>query len=456
MTSTLIGRRAVVVGAGMAGLPAARVLADFFEEVVVLERDGLPSEAAPRAGTPQSRHTHALLMGGQEALGDLFPGFARDLAEAGAVPLRVGLDVRLEQPGFDPFPQRDLGFVGYAMSRPLIELALRRRVREYANVTLREHCRALELVASTDGGGVAAIRFENGDRQRETLAADLVVEASGRCNLTLDLLDALGRSPPAQTEIAVDIGYGTAVFATPSDPPVGWKAVMTFDTASKGGLAAILLPIERNRWIVTLVGRHADKPPVHRDAFLAYAERLRTRTIHHAIERAEAQGEIARFGFPASVRRHFERVAEFPRGLLPFGDAICRFNPVWGQGMSVAAQEARLLHRLLPRRAAGPLADIAPDFFAEAAALIETPWSLAAVPDLAHPETVGERPPDLAQRLAFGKALNRLAAQDPAVHKLVHEVLHLCKPRSVLDEPALVARVKALAAGQACAGARAQ
>jgi 2-polyprenyl-6-methoxyphenol hydroxylase-like FAD-dependent oxidoreductase len=447
MTSAPIGRRAVVVGAGMAGLPAAGACADFFEQVVVLERDRLPPDAAPRAGTPQARHTHALLVGGQEALCDLFPGFEQDLVAAGAVPLKVGLDLRLERPGFDPFPQRDLGFVGYALSRPLIELTPRRRVGQCTNITVREHCRAAELVASP-AGDASAIRFENGDGRRETLAADLVVEASGRCNLTFGLLQALGRSPPEETAIGVDIGYATAVFAIPEDPPAGWRAVMTFDSAPRGGRAGILFPLERNRWIVTLVGHHADKPPADRDGFLAYAQRLRTSTIFDAIKGAEQLGEMARFGFPASLLRHFERLGAFPRRLLPIGDAICRFNPVWGQGMSVAAQEARLLRDLLRRRAAAPdpLAELAPAFLAEAAALIETPWAMAAVPDLAHPETVGERPRDLEQRLAFGEALNRLAAQDAAVHKLVSEVLHLLKPQSVLHDPALVERARALAA----------
>src|SRR5215467_8914768 len=107
MTSTMIGRRAVVVGAGMAGLPAARALTDYFEHVVVLERDALPLDASHRTGTPQARHTHGLLGGGQRAFSDLFPGFEQDLAAAGAVPLRVGLDVRFEIPGYDPFPRRD-------------------------------------------------------------------------------------------------------------------------------------------------------------------------------------------------------------------------------------------------------------------------------------------------------------------------------------------------------------
>jgi 2-polyprenyl-6-methoxyphenol hydroxylase-like FAD-dependent oxidoreductase len=196
MTSTLIGKRAVVVGAGMAGLPAARALADYFERVVVLERDALPPNAAHRTGTPQAWHTHGLLRGGQQALAILFPGFEQDLAGHGAVPLRAGLDIRLERPGFDPFPQRDLAIDAYAMSRPLVEFAVRRRVEQHPNITIREHCRARDLVASQDGAAVSAIRFENGHGRAETLTADLIVEASGRGNLTFAFLEPIGLPRP--------------------------------------------------------------------------------------------------------------------------------------------------------------------------------------------------------------------------------------------------------------------
>jgi 2-polyprenyl-6-methoxyphenol hydroxylase-like FAD-dependent oxidoreductase len=321
-------------------------------------------------------------------------------------------------------------------------------VGRHANIAIREHCRAQELVASSDGEVVSAIRFENGEGRTETLAADLVVEASGRSYLAAGLLQSIGRPRPDETSIGFDITYATGVFAVPGDAPTDWKAVMTLDPPAQGGLAAVMAPVEHNRWIVTLVGRHGVKPPGDRDGFLAYARQLRTPTIYDAIKGARQLGEIARFGFPASVRRHFDRLEEFPRGFLPFGDAVCRFNPVYGQGMSVAAQEACLLHGLLQGRANEPdaLTGLALAFFSEAAALIETPWALAAVPDLAHPKTQGERPEDLEQQLEFGEALNRLAAQDGAVHKLLMEVLHLLKPRSALREPDLVERVKAMAA----------
>jgi len=211
MVTSLIGRRAVVVGAGMAGLPAARTLADYFEQVVVLERDTLPLDASHRSGTPQSPHVHGLLGGGQRALADLFPGIEQTLAAAGAVPLRVGLDVRIETADYDPFPRRDLGWIAYSMSRPLIESIVRERVERYPNITIRQRCRARFIVPTRDGAGVAAIHFENGDGKSETLSADLVVDASGRGNLTSAFLESAGVRQPEETVIGVDIGYATAV-----------------------------------------------------------------------------------------------------------------------------------------------------------------------------------------------------------------------------------------------------
>jgi 2-polyprenyl-6-methoxyphenol hydroxylase-like FAD-dependent oxidoreductase len=444
MTSTLIGKRAVVIGAGMAGLTAAGALADRFEQVVVLERDTLPSEPAFRAGTPQARHVHALLLSGQRALSELFPGFEQDLARAGAVPLTAGLDVRIERPGYDPFPQRDLGWVSYAVSRPAIERAVRARVESRANTTLRQRCRVEEVLASPDGGAVTGVRYDNESGASETMAADLIVDASGRGALTLALLQSIGRPLPEETTIGIDLGYATCVFAIPDDAPTDWKGVMTFGQAPHDSRGGLMLPLEGNRWMATIGGRHGDVPSGDAEGFLAYARTLRTPTIHNAISRATRLDGVARYGFPESVRRHFERLDFFPRGLLPIGDAICRFNPVYGQGMSVAAQEACLLRTLLERLEgdSDPIAGLAPTFFAEVQTLIETPWSVAIL-DFVFPDTRGQRPADFEITLKFGIALTRLAAVDPAVHKLTAEVQNLLKPRSVYRDPALVERVLA-------------
>lgn len=442
----LIAKQAIVVGAGMGGLTTAAALAPHFERVLILDADVLRDHAGDRAGVPQGKHVHLLLAGGQQALSHLFPGFEHDLTRAGAVPMRVGLDLRSESLAFTPFPQRDLGFHAYALSRPQLELTVRRRVQAVRNIELRQRSRAQALLPRDGGAGVAGVRYEDEHGQARTAAGDLVVDASGRGALTLRLLEALGRPAPGETTIGVDLNYATAVFEIPSDAPQDWKGVYTLP--GPDGRGALLAPLEGRRWILSLGGRHAVKPPGDEAGFMAFAQGLRTPTIFNAIRHAKRLGDIARFGFSVSTYRQYGRLHEFPRGLVPVGDAICRFNPVYGQGMSVAAQEACALGRLLEARAGGPdgLEGLATAFFALADPVIETPWMSAAVPDFVHPATRGERPENLEETLQFGLALNRLAARDPAVHRLMAEVSHLLKPRSVYRDPELRDRVMAVLA----------
>lgn len=443
-----IAKQAVVVGAGMAGLTAARVLAEFFERVIVLESDALPREATYRPGTPQSRHVHALLAGGLQALGRLFPGFEESLSQAGAVRLSMACDYRLERAGYDPFPRRDLGITIYSMTRPLLEFTVRKRLGEFGNVELRENCRAQEFIPAADHAAVAAVRHQNAHGKDETLPADLVIDASGNGNLTSALLHSLGWPLPEETSIGVDIGYATAFFDIPKDAPPDWMGVFTLPDYPRNKRGALMLPVEDNRWILTIFGRYDEKPPADWDGFLMCAQLLRTSTVHDTIRHAKRRSEIVRFGFKASCWRHFEGLEKFPRALLPFGDAICRFNPVYGQGMSVAALEAHALYRLLAVKGgeSDGFATLAPAFLAEAEKLIDTPWSAAVIPDFIDPRTEGQRPSDLEDTLKFSAALLKLAAQDAAVHKLLIEVQNLLKPRSAYRDPELIQRVKAMMA----------
>ncbi len=442
--SECLGRQALVIGAGISGLAAAGALANHFEQVIVLERDGLACEPAHRPGTPQSRQLHGLLSGGLEALCRVFPGFDQALAAAGAVPLRVAADVREELPGFDPFPRRDLGAVVYTASRPLFEHTLRARALAQRNVVLRDHCRVLELVASADRGSIAGVRFERIDGTREVIAADLVVDASARGALTLGALAALGRARPQETTVGVDIGYATAVFEIPKARP-DWQAVLTFPSAPGDRSCGYLLPVECDRWMVCIAELHCPRPARDLAEFLDAAKRLRTRTIHDAISAARPAGVPQRFAFAESSWRHYETVLDFPQGLIPVGDAICRFNPVYAQGMSVAAREASILADLLQRRARGAegLAGLPQDFLAEVQPWLAGTWSMSTTPDLAYPQTRGDRPADLEHALGFGAALYRVAARDPAVHELVVAVRHLTRPNDALCEPTLVDRVRA-------------
>jgi 2-polyprenyl-6-methoxyphenol hydroxylase-like FAD-dependent oxidoreductase len=219
--SNPILKQAVVIGAGMGGLAAAKAVAPHFEKVIVFDRDALPDVPRPRLGTPQARQTHNLLAGGCRALECLFPGIEFDLVKAGAVRYRVRRDMRLEVPGFDPLPRRDFGFDQFGLSRPALELVCRRRVDREPNIEFRSRTRVTELIASPDNDAVAGVRFEDTRGTSGSLAADLVVDASGRASPTLRFLEAIGSAKPTAIEIGIDQAYATTVFETPEDAPIG-------------------------------------------------------------------------------------------------------------------------------------------------------------------------------------------------------------------------------------------
>jgi 2-polyprenyl-6-methoxyphenol hydroxylase-like FAD-dependent oxidoreductase len=447
--SNHIGRQAVVIGAGMGGLSAARALADHFEQVLIIENDALPADAAPRPGTPQCKHVHGLLMGGQQALESLFPGLEQAMHQAGAVPVRMSSDFRFERPGYDPFPQRDLGLQILCMTRPLIEATVRKRIALHGRISVRDCCKAQELLVTSNASGkrseVTGVRCAKGDGKAEDIGADFVVDASSHGLLTLNLLASLGIPGPLESTMGVDIGYCTSMFEIPDDAPIDWKAMVVLPDPPQNRRGAFIIPAEGHRWTVTLAGRYADKPPDDEAGYFAYVKNLRTPTVNNALRNAKRQSGFSRYALKASRRRHFEVITAFPDGLLPFGDTICRFNPVYGQGMSVAAQEACLLRELLSgaSREGKGINGLASTFLDEAQKLIETPWSSSAIPDFLDPLTEGPRPPDLEDMLKFGAALSKIAAEDPAVHKVMVEVQQLLKPGSTYQVPEIADRIKA-------------
>jgi 2-polyprenyl-6-methoxyphenol hydroxylase-like FAD-dependent oxidoreductase len=450
--SPVLGRQAVVVGAGMAGLATARAVSDFFERVVILENDVLPEGAATRPGTPQCRHAHALLAGGQKALAGLFPEFERELARAGAVPVRVASDFLFQRLNGD-MPARDLGLQIFSMSRPLIEAVVRGCVRRCRNIELRERWRAKEFVVDRNGGNarISGVQCDAPSHSCEKIEAELVVDASGHGSLTLAALAVADQPAPQEVAIGVDIGYATTLLEVPPDAPADWKCLFTVPDYPHNTRGAFILPAEGGQWMVTTSGRYDEKPVGEWTAFLEHTKRIRTSTAFEAIRNAKRVGEIAQFGFKASRWRRFDQTATFPAGLLPIGDTICRFNPIYGQGMSVACQEAVTLQRLLSDKSAegGSLENLACSFFKEAQPIIETPWSTAVMPDFLDPRTEGARPPDLANTLRFSAAMFKLAVEDAAIHKIVTDVQHLLKPASALREPTLVERVKSEMAARA-------
>jgi 2-polyprenyl-6-methoxyphenol hydroxylase-like FAD-dependent oxidoreductase len=448
-----LGRRAIVVGAGIGGLSAAGTLAKSFDQVEVLERDDLATSARSRSGTPQDRHPHALLAGGLRALDRIFPDFKRDLAAAGAVPVTFARDVQFERPDVGVLPKRDFGISILCATRPLIELVLRRRAEAVANITLRPASRVIGIVPAAGGAGVRGVQFVDGSGRFETLDADLVVDASGRGAPTLTLLDALCWDRPQMTEIGVDITYATAVVEIPRAATADWKLVLTLPDPPHLALHAIIAPTQDGRWITAIADHSATAWIESWDAFLEASRSLITPTVHNALRYAEPPDSIRHYRFPVSTWKHFERLPRLPRGVLPVADAFCRFNPIHGQGMSSAGKQALLLQDVLYRAAADPdpIAAVQAGFMTEVASVLETPWTMSTSADLAFPQTRGQRPDNFAEAREFEAALFRAAVADPVVHRAMIEVAQLLQPRQRLHEPDITRRIEAASVVQAAA-----
>jgi 2-polyprenyl-6-methoxyphenol hydroxylase-like FAD-dependent oxidoreductase len=433
--SRQIGDRAVVLGASMAGLLAARVLADAYAELVVVDRDELPETSRHRRGVPHGRHAHALLARGQQALEELFPGLTADLIAQGVPAGDLLADGRWYVSGHR-LRQEHIGLVSLCVSRPLLEGYVRARVRALPNVVFLDSRDILGLTATPDGR-VTGARVRRADTSaEELLAADLVIDATGRGSRTPIWLEALGYARPDEEQVRVGLGYATRTYRLPPDALDGDLAVLDATTPEhpRGGA---LLRLEGDRWMVTLAGMLGDHPPIDPDGFLDFARSLRFPDIYQAVRDGEPLDDPVGFRFPASVRHRYERLDRFPDGLLVVGDAVCSFNPIYGQGMSVAALEALTLRRHLQRGAVPQPRR----FFVDLARLVDVPWSIAVGGDLAIPGVQGRRTLKIRLVNAYIARLHAAAAHDASLASTFVRVAGLVAPPQTLLRPDVALRV---------------
>jgi 2-polyprenyl-6-methoxyphenol hydroxylase-like FAD-dependent oxidoreductase len=424
---------AIVIGAGIAGLTMGRALADRFDRVVLLDRDHLPDAPTPRRGAPQTYHAHVLLAAGQRALEELFPGLGEELVRAGAVPFEPGLDLLFYRYG-SLWPPVPVGLTLLSMSRPLLELTVRRRVAALPNVTVRGAVAASGL--TSEGRRVTGAVLDDG----EVLPADLVVDCSGRGSRSDRWLSALGLPAPEVVEVKVGIRYATRLYRRKPGDLADGVGVFVLPTAPEERRVGLILPIEEDRWLVGLGGWHGDQAPTDPDGFLAHARSLPHPGIGDVMARAEPVSDAVAYQFPSSRRRRFERLRDLPAGYVAAGDAICSFNPVYGQGMTCAALEALALRRTLDRHG-DVSAEVAREFYREAAEIIAVPWRFAVGADFAYPQTTGPKPPAVRLLNAYSRRLQLVSRLDPAVRRTFTEVQHLITPPSALFTPAMVAKV---------------
>ena len=433
-----IGERAVVLGGGLAGLLAARVLADAYEHVSLVDRDALGTDVAPRRGVPQGRHVHVLAAGGLQVLEEHFPGLTTELAGWGAPVLDAQRDVRWFVSGHRLAAGGRGSTMTVSASRPLLEALVRARVRALPSVEIRDRTDVVGLVA-VDGGrriaGVRLLRAADGSAE-EHLGADVVVDATGRASRTPAWLIELGYEPPAEDRVRIDLCYATRPYRPRSGALHGTSGILVAPLPGRPRGAA-LARVEDGRCLVTLAGILGERPPTDPAAWVAWAGSLWSDDLARVLRDAEPLGDPVAFSFPASVRHRYERLRHLPDGLLVIGDALCSLNPFYGQGMSVAALEAQALAELLkggrrpsPRR-----------YYRAVARVVEPAWQMTAGGDLAFPGVPGRR--TARQRLlgAYLVRLHQAAADDPELARGFIRVAGLVDAPVALLRPATLRSV---------------
>jgi 2-polyprenyl-6-methoxyphenol hydroxylase-like FAD-dependent oxidoreductase len=414
----------------MAGLLATRVLSDYYEQVILTERDRLPNMAEQRRGVPQGRHTHGLLASGRQVLEHLFPGVSKQLTDAGAVAGSITRDSHWYCEG-GCLARFESGLDGLLMSRPCLESVVRERVRRLRNVRISDDCEVSGLAATEDGRRVIGIKAHG-----TTLAADLVVDATGRGSRSPQWLEAMGYPRPAEETVEIALAYTTRLFRRrPSD--LNGDVAVVIPPTPTGKRGGVMLAQEGDRWTVTLISHFGESAPSELKGFIEYARTLPAPYIYEVIHNAVPVSDPASARFPASIRRRYEKLTRFPHGYLVFGDAISSFNPIYGQGMSVAALQAMELQSVLDEGAEG----MARRFFARAAKVVDIPWSIAVGNDLRMREASGPRSAGLNFINWYMSKLHQAAHHDPVPALAFHRVANLLAPPPSVMSPRVALRV---------------
>lgn len=436
-------RHAVVIGAGISGLCSARVLADHFDRVTIVERDPLPKEPESRKGVPQSRYLHVMLAQGRRVLEKLFPGLDAEMDAAGAPQIEFGADTLIRfPPGW--LPRFHSGVATRGITRGLLEWMIRQRVCANDRIRILEGAEVIDLAANADHTRVTGLHLHlnGGDPSSTVLSADLIVDASGRSSHAPGWLSMLGYPMADETIIKSHLGYASRMYRIPENFHHDWKLLGITFRHPDNRHAGSILPVEGNRWNVLLVGIARAYPPTDNAGFLEF---IRTAVVPHIYEELKnAEALTPAYGYRATENRfrHYERLTRWPDGFLALGDSVCVFNPYYGQGMTVGAMGALTLDQLLREDTSRDRIGLSQRFQKELAKTNQIAWLMATGEDLRWPETEGGQPgaKERAMYRFFDRVLLR-ATQDLVVARSFLKVMHMLTAPTTLMHPSILLRM---------------
>ncbi|MEK6482048.1 hypothetical protein WJR50_31190 [Catalinimonas sp. 4WD22] len=433
-------KSAIVIGASMAGLVAARVLSDHFKKVYLIERDPIRDQAESRKGQPQTRHIHILLASGLDTLQNYFPDLLDSLSEGGAIVCDPAQNMVWNCYG-DYRTQFKIGKQTVFASRPFLEWNIRQRVLKLKNVEMMSAYSVEQLLtdpARREVNGVQIMQLR--DKKTSILMGDLIVDASGRGSRAEKWLEQTGYDAPSASKVSCKTGYTSRIYQRTAESTGALKWVAITPEAPQEQRGGGAFPVEGDRWIVSLFGWYDDHAPRDEAGFEAFAKSLPAPDLYNIVSQNEPISDFFTHKFPFSLRRHYEKLEHFPQGFLVLGDAVCSFNPIYGQGMTSSILQAAALDKLL-REQKGKLKDIAKPYFRRVAKVIDIPWQIAVGEDFRYPQTTGKKPMATNFINAYLTHVHRATHTDPVVSKALIEVLNMLKPPTYLFRTQIVGRV---------------
>ncbi|WNG38410.1 hypothetical protein F0U61_35580 [Archangium violaceum] len=429
---------AVVIGSSMAGLVNARVLADHFEKVTVLERDERPAGPEPRKGAPQGQHVHLLLEAGKRVLEELFPGLTRETQGSGMNVIDSSRDMAWQH--FGVWKVRvPSGIESVLCTRPYLEWSVFQRVKALPQVEIRENVTVEALCTDAEKTRITGVKVK-GPGGEETLEADLLVDASGRGSRSPRWLEELGYGRPEEEKIGIDLAYTSRLYKRPAGFQDDWKLLVQYPRAPEGWRAGFISHVEGDRWIVSVNGYFGDHAPTDDKGFLEFARSLPRPGLYDYIQDAEPLTAPVTHKIPTSRWLHYERLPRFPERLIVTGDAVCAFNPIFGQGMTTASLGAKLLGELLTGKephTPGDLNGVSEQFRRKLPGIIRIPWFMTSVMDMHYPQATGTRPPGVGILHWFFGRLIELTSVDANVYHQFLRVLHMRDGLESLLQPGM-------------------
>lgn len=439
---------AIVIGGSMAGMFAARVLSDFFEQVTVLDRDTFPEEPEHRHGVPQSQHAHALLERGQQIIERHFPGLTDELMSHGATKVYGDEFVLIAPYGKLASVDQEDDSAGFFVSRFMLEWFIRERLREFENITLYDEVDVQGLLSNPSNRQVQGIVVaEKGAKTHQLpteLKADFVVDASGRRSKAPQWLASMGYDMPPEEIINSQIGYASRFYRKPKNFSAKWKGLIINARVPDNPRAGLILPIENDLWHVTLGGFGGHYPPTDEQGFMQWAKDLPDPMMYEALKQGIPITPLRGYRTPSNRLRHFEQLEKTPEGFIAIGDSVCAFNPIYGQGMTISAIGSMVLHDVLTAQATNPQGNFEKRFQTALAKQVADPWFIATSEDLRWKgvELQGAQPSQLAATMRpYINQLLKVARNDKIVSLAYFDMINLLRRPQSLFRPNIVARV---------------